>query len=254
MIKPMPINISFSGIGRVANAIREDFLPIHCLLCNSACDRPNRLCDKCDDDIRINIWPCPCCAAPGQVLVAHCAATTAPCKVHAGLEYGGVVRELIHRWKFNRAADLTGFLVRRALTTVPRIAGFDAMVPVPMHWRKRWYRGYNQSEVLARVLSRELQLQSGIRVPVKNLLRAKGRPTAQHLMNRRQRHQSVEDRYTACAPLKGQSILVVDDVLTTGQTIRAVAQCIAGAGATRVEAWCLARAPLAANKGKAHPR
>jgi len=254
MITPMLVNMSLSGIGRLGAAIREDFLPIHCLLCNSPCGRPSVLCDQCEGDIRINTWCCTRCAAPGRALMAHCATTTTPRQLNAGLEYHGVVRELIHRWKFNRAADLTGFLVKRALTTAPRIAGFDAMVPVPMHWRRRWYRGYNQSEVLARVLSRELEMRSGIRVPVKNLVRARGRPTAQHLMNRRQRRQSAQDRYTTCARLEGQSILIVDDVVTTGTTIRAVAKCIEGAGAQRVEAWCLARAPLTENTGKALSR
>ncbi len=178
-------------------------------------------------------------------MTAHCIAPRALRRVRAGLEYHGVVRELIHRWKFDGAIDLTGFLADLALLAAPVTPRFDALVPVPMHWRRRWYRGYNQSYVLARVLSQALWRQHGIRTPVRNLLTARRRAHAQHEMNRLERSQNAQHRYSTDARLQGQRLLIIDDVVTTGTTLGAIAACLADAGAARIEAWCLARAPQA---------
>ena len=232
-----------SSLRRLGAVLRQDFLPPHCLLCNSPCGLPQLLCDSCNDGIHPNLWPCPVCASAQCALTRHCGKPRTLRRVRAGLVYGGVVRELIHRWKFGGAADLTGLLAHRALEAAPLRPRFDALVPVPMHWRRRWYRGYNQSDLLARVLGQVVYQQSGIRVPVRNLVRAHGGNRPQHRMNRLERSRNVRNRYSTGADLAGTSLLIVDDVITTGTTLGAVASCLAEAGARRVEAWCLARAP-----------
>ena len=240
----MTINtLMTSSLRRLGTVLRQDFLPSHCLLCNSPCGLPQLLCNSCNDGIRPNLWPCPVCASAQCALTRHCGKPRTLRRARAGLVYGGVVRELIHRWKFAGAADLTGLLAQRALETAPLRPRFDALVPVPMHWRRRWYRGYNQSDLLARVVSQVVYQQSGVRVPVRNLVRAHGGSRPQHRMNRLERRHNVRNRYSTKADLAGRSLLIVDDVITTGTTLGAVASCLAEAGARRVEAWCLARAP-----------
>ena len=240
----MTINtLMTSSLRRLGAVLRQDFLPPHCLLCNSPCGLPQLLCDSCNDGIRPNLWPCPVCASAQCALTRHCSKPRTLRRVRAGLVYGGVVRELIHRWKFGGAADLTGLLAQRALEAAPLRPRFDALVPVPMHWRRRCYRGYNQSDLLARVLSQVVYQQTSARVPVRNLLRAHGGNRPQHRMNRVERSRNVRNRYATEADLAGRSLLIVDDVITTGTTLGAVASCLAEAGARRVEAWCLARAP-----------
>jgi ComF family protein len=112
-----------------------------------------------------------------------------------------------------------------------------------MHWRGRWRRGYNQSKLLAQVLSKTLGQQSHWKPRVVDNLIASPRKKAQHHMDRQQRQINTLGRYTTNRSFSHQSVLIIDDVVTTGNTLEAVAATLAKAGATRIDAWCLARAP-----------
>jgi predicted amidophosphoribosyltransferase len=68
--------------------------------------------------------------------------------------YGGVLRRLIHLFKYQKVRSLEGPLADYLLRALPRDGRFDAIVPVPLHWRRRWRRGFNQCELLAREVSR----------------------------------------------------------------------------------------------------
>ena len=232
-------------IHRLAQTLQQDFLPSHCLICLTACQSADLLCHACLNSIRRNPWACPRCGQPGSALSSHCHShsDTALHFVQAGLEYSGVTKDLIHRWKFKGAVELTYLLVQLALETAPIRERYHGLVPVPMHWRGRWDRGYNQSRLLAQVLSLTFEQKSHRRTPVINSLRASPRKKAQHHIDRQQRLVSSRGRYTTRASFPNQSLLIIDDVVTTGATLEAVAKTLARAGAVRIDAWCLAQAP-----------
>ena len=127
-----------------------------------------------------------------------------------------------------------GELLAQAL---PRESGFDAIVPMPLHWRKRWQRGFNQSELLAREIGRRWNL------PVRALVRRKRSTVPQAGLTSAQRRKNVEGAFKAGkgAPLKGMRLLLIDDVLTTGATASACARALKRAGAARVTFLALAR-------------
>jgi len=132
------------------------------------------------------------------------------------------------------ARPLGAYLLR----SLPRDEAFDAIVPVPLHWWRRWNRGFNQSELLARALSRS----TGI--PVRDALR-RTRPTASQagLSNTARRRNMVQAfRCRREIAVRGKRILLVDDVMTTGSTATACARALKGAGATRVAVLTVARA------------
>ena len=228
---------------QLAQTLQQDFLPSHCLTCHIACEPADLLCSSCLNSIRRNPWACQRCGQPGTALTGHCRRTTVLRFVLAGLEYSGVTRDLIHRWKFHGAIELSHLLVQLGLKAAPITRRYHALVPVPMHWRGRWVRGYNQSKLLAQVLSKELGRQHRTSPPVADCLSASSRAKAQHHMDRAQRIINSQGRYTTKKCLSGQSILIVDDVITTGATLEAVAETLVKAGAARIDAWCLARAP-----------
>ena len=228
---------------RLAQSLQQDFLPSHCLICHNACEANALLCEICGHSIRRNTWACSHCGHAGSALTNHCRKDTALGFLQAGLEYSGVTRDLIHRWKFKGAIELTHLLVQLALETTPIKERYHALVPVPMHWRGRWRRGYNQSRLLAQVLSRGVAQQYQCRPPVVDKLRASPRKRAHHHMDRQQRLKNSRGRYTTNASFGGQSVLIIDDVVTTGTTLEAVAETLKRAGAVRIDAWCLARAP-----------
>ena len=151
--------------------------------------------------------------------------------------YGGVLRRLIHLFKYQKVRSLEGPLADYLLRALPRDGRFDAIVPVPLHWRRRWRRGFNQCELLAREVSR----RTGI--PVAKALRRPLASKAQAGLTLAARRHNVKiSSFSAAANVAGQSILLLDDVLTTGSTAAACALALKRAGAARVSVLTVARA------------
>ena len=151
--------------------------------------------------------------------------------------YEGVLRKLIHVFKFAGVRTLKrplGSLLARAL---PRESSFDAIVPMPLHWRRRWQRGFNQSELLAREIGRKWS------VPVCALVRRKKATAPQAGLTSAQRRKNVQGAFEVRKGkrLKGMRILLIDDVLTTGATASACARALKRAGAAHVTFLALAR-------------
>lgn len=157
---------------------------------------------------------------------------------------GGVALEVIHRFKYERALWFRPLLVDLLVTAaLPALAGggWTAVVPVPLHPVRQREREYNQAELLARPLARAL----GIPLRLDLVRRTTATLTQTHL-SRSQRSLNVTRAFqpTRNAHLDGDSIIVLDDVLTTGATTNAVASVLKRCGAGRVCVWSVARAVL----------
>src|SRR5205085_6117917 len=114
---------------------------------------------------------------------------------------------------------------------------FDAIVPVPLHWRKRWDRGFNQSELLAR------HIADARRTPMVHALLRKRFTDAQAGLASAGRRRNVAGAF-AVKPdfnLQGKRILLIDDVMTTGATASACAAALKRSGAKSVSPLTLAR-------------
>lgn len=121
---------------------------------------------------------------------------------------------------------------------LPREEQFDVIVPMPLHWRKRLQRGFNQAELLAKVVSR----RSG--VGITNALRRRKQTDPQAGLTRSQRRTNVAGAFEVSRreQVEGRHVLLIDDVLTTGATAGACAAALKRAGARRVTLLTLARA------------
>lgn len=135
---------------------------------------------------------------------------------------GETLRRLIHQFKYsgnrNVATDLGREMGRRA-SAAGFTDNYDALIPVPLHWRREWRRGYNQSLVLARGIAEV----TGLQVMTDVLLRRRAAPTQTHL-NAEQRHLNVRNVFSlgrGAQRAKGMRLLLVDDVFTTGATSEA---------------------------------
>ncbi len=153
--------------------------------------------------------------------------------------FDGALRRAIHGLKYNYAhslaAPLGGMLVAFWHTS-PLPA--EVIVPVPLHPRRRRERGYNQAALLA------LRLGEGVGLPVlTDALRRVRNTRSQTRLNARQRRQNVAGAF-ACAGegVRGQRVLLVDDVCTTGATLEACSIALKEGGARSVWALTLARA------------
>jgi ComF family protein len=152
--------------------------------------------------------------------------------------YDGKLRQLIQLLKYGGIRPLAEPLAEWLSAALPRDQRFDIIVPMPIHWRRRWTRGFNQSELLARALSR----RTGI--PVVHAVRKRKGTPPQAGLTAPQRRANVASVFEASKGKKaaGRRILLVDDVLTTGATAGACARAMKRAGAVSVTVLTVARA------------
>jgi len=111
----------------------------------------------------------------------------------------------------------------------------DALCALPAHWRRRWQRGFDQSQ---RLTDRLASLWGMPSLPA--LTRQQATPMQQGL-SRRQRRRNLHGAFACTRPVTGLKLLLVDDVMTTGSSARAAAECLLRHGATEVRVWTLAR-------------
>jgi len=157
--------------------------------------------------------------------------------VYSAGAYEGNLRKLIHLFKFEGVRPLARPLGNFLAQVLPREQRFDAIVPMPLHWRRRWQRGFNQSELLAREISRRWN------VPLRSPVRRKKATVPQAGLTSAQRRKNVQGAFEVKRGprLDGLSILLIDDVLTTGATASACARALKRGGAARVSLLTLAR-------------
>jgi ComF family protein len=127
-----------------------------------------------------------------------------------------------------------------ALTLAPAFAavasGVDTLVAVPLHAARHRERGYNQAEELARTLASELRLPL-LRRGIERRL-----PTASQTMaSAHERRANVANAFAVHGDVRGLRLAIVDDVITTGATVNALAAALLAAGAARCAAWAVAR-------------
>lgn len=152
--------------------------------------------------------------------------------------YDGDLRRLVHLFKYARIRSLEKPLGLWLDSALPRDERFDLIVPVPIHWRRRWTRGFNQAERIARIVS----LRTGASLWT-GLKRVRGTP-AQAGLSRAQRHANMARVFAVSrsgAGVRGKRLLLIDDVYTTGATATACALALKKAGAHSVVLLTLAR-------------
>lgn len=227
--------------------------PPHCLGCGSSLHREvdPHLCECCKKEI-IYIQS-PRCNRCGAGLAPYSSTTEKGC-VHcynmqlrfdaafSAVYYNDVVKEIIHHFKYNKK----DYLAKRLMAIMSNALGSGIpfpeppklVIPVPLHWRKKMQRGFNQSELLAHYIGTTLRIE----VLPKGLSRIRNTPP-QTSLSPTQREENVKGAFQVrrAAKLKGKAVLLVDDVLTTGLTASECARVLKKAGAESVYVVTVAR-------------
>jgi ComF family protein len=151
--------------------------------------------------------------------------------------YEGVLAEAIHQFKFYGVRRLSQPLGNLLLHL--DIPPADGIVPVPMSKKGLIKRGFNQSLLLSRVIEK----QTGIPLFMNSLFKIKDTPP-QIGLSARERLTNLKKAFEVRGNLKGLCLLLVDDVITTGATVRECSKMLMKAGAEEVTVLALARAPL----------
>jgi ComF family protein len=163
--------------------------------------------------------------------------------------YEGSLRELIHLYKYGRVRTLWRPLADLLAAALPLDERLDAVTPVPLHWRKQWQRGFNQSELLARAIA----CRRGI--PVVAALRRTRATKVQAGLSNTERRSNVAAAFgsrRSAQTLAGKRVLLIDDVMTTGSTAASCARALKQAGAARVVLLAVARVDRRMQAGAVH--
>ena len=245
---------ALTALRRAADVALDWFYPRHCYHCGRPLNDSDAqtLCIDCSGELReqrITGALCDLCGLPlpgdvekGTLCVACRAEQCHFDRARAFVRYAGPVRSIIRSFKFEGCYFLGPRVLRAMLDRGWLPDGLDdadALLPIPLHRRRRCERGYDQALLLGRVLARHmgLPLQTGA------LIRCRY-TSQQSLLPQRRRWDNVRGAFAVRSParVEGRRLLLVDDVLTTATTARECARVLKQAGVAHVQVLTLARA------------
>lgn len=225
--------------------LADAFFPVRCLGCRTY---DTWLCDDCHTRLPlITEQKCPLCDCPTTPDGATCLlCTKQPTTFIDGifvvsLYRDSLVRRLIHAYKYQFVVGLASplaLLMAQGLSHT-HLSTPHVLIPVPLHKRRQRWRGFNHAEILAKELSLTIPLRADILRRIRYTPpQAKYRKRERRIINLKQAF-SINDKFLQ--DVKGMSILLIDDVSTTGTTMNACAEALKQAGALRVTGLVLAK-------------
>ena len=226
--------------------------PSTCLICRVSLSSPleGPICALCWLSMPVIREPyCPLCGLPFEATVAP--GLCGPCRGEKGRgfrraralgPYDGGLKETLLSLKFEgraRIATTLGKLAFRSILAAGELDAGAAVIPVPLHWRRRRERGYNQAELLAKAIAKAAE-----RPCCSALVKVASRPP-QAGLSAGARRRNAAGAYRARVPawLRRKHLLLVDDVFTTGATAEACARALLRGGAQSVDVLTVARVP-----------
>ncbi|MBM4339733.1 MAG: ComF family protein [Deltaproteobacteria bacterium] len=234
-----------------AERLLQFLLPPQCYCCDKFLEEGQKgICPDCLSKIRwIEAPLCTLCGVPflsRETKDHFCGACLTQKKyftmARAVGYYEGPFREAIHRWKYEEKSYLTSFFGEKLTEGFHRYwqsGSLDLLIPVPLYSKRLRERGFNQALLLVQELSRRT------RIPYSKRLLRKGIPTIPQVnLNGKERERGVRGSFHIQREeeIKGKSILLVDDVYTTGATVNECSKVLLKAGAERVDVLTLAHA------------
>jgi ComF family protein len=234
--------------------VLDTALPPLCAACRSPLGNVGGLCPSCWAKVSFIAPPycerlgIPFAYDPGPGILSMEAIADPPAyrRARAAVRFDDVARDLVHKLKYGDRLDLSAMMGRwMARAGRELIAEADALVPVPLHWRRLWARRFNQAALLAKAVG------GAHGVPVLTGALKRTRATQQQVgLTHAERAANVQGAFAVTddgkAAIHGAHLVLVDDVLTSGATIEACARALLRVGAGSVDVLVFARVVAAA--------
>lgn len=221
--------------GLFLDTLLDHLLPQNCLLCEDSSAK-ELLCPACRADLPcLPVESCPICAetSPGGSVCGQCLAKPPHFEAtYAAFQYAFPVDKLIHALKYGHRLSIAKMLSQSLLKLTNPTA--DILIPVPLSAQRLAERGFNQSLEIARPLARAWHL------PLRHCTRRID-TAPQASLPWKARHDNIRHAFECPLDLSGQSVLVIDDVMTTGATLNEFARILKGQGAIHITNLVAAR-------------
>ena len=223
---------------RAAGPLLDLVFPRTCAGCGQ---EGGYLCDECEADApRLEPPQCRVCSAPSRAsLCAWCQSANQPFNgITAPYRWTGIVQELVYSLKYrNVRASAPRLAELMSAHLADRSICADIVAPVPLHPSRERDRGYNQSELLAREVSRS----TGIPMDAELLARSRNTPPQVTMTSPEERRRNVVGAFECVGDVAGKRVLLIDDVVTSGATVAECSAQLRNAGAAGVWVLSLAR-------------
>lgn len=236
---PASFRITFPAL--TPRRVVDVLLPDQCRMCGGD-TRSAGYCDDCAARLPRHGRQCRACGVPLVIdgICGHCQRRPPPiAETIAPFQYAPPVSEDIHKLKYRRklacGRDLGTLLARELEGRLPELP--EVLVPVPLHWRRQFRRGFNQSMEIALPVSRIL----GVSIAT-DLVKRTAYTRPQVGLPPAARRYNLRRAFTTTGTAMPASVAIVDDVITSGATVAEVAQCLRRAGVETVFVWALVRA------------
>ncbi len=225
--------------------IFQFFLSYPCPVCrNVVNNKKNSICDNCLDDIILFQKPiCPSCGGEQNGILDICqkCITNGPLqwrKATALYKMKKLGKELIHIYKYSKRHELIRPIALLATKQLQnKLEDIDYIISVPLYWRRKLFRGFNQSDLLAEIISNE----TGVKKSNKIIKRIRN-TSQQALLKKEEREKNLKGAFIANKKLcESRRFLLVDDVMTTGSTLKEISNVLLNAGALSVDVFIIAR-------------
>lgn len=243
----MPLKL---WIHAMLNVLEYWIFPPVCVLCGQAAAKVQDLCDGCQQGLLPVVHGCPRCQVPMPSLLAACSpcgsclADLPPFRMLQSLFlYEFPATKMIADLKFHQrlvCARVLGEMMAKAVSQWYRDRPLpELIIPVPLHVDRLKERGFNQALVIAKYVATSLALA----IDDQACLRVKA-TVAQASLSKRKRAKNVKQAFKIVKPLSVKHVAVIDDVVTTGYTIRELCRVLQRAGIETIDVWCCARAGI----------
>ena len=206
-------------------AFENAVMPLRCVFCGTRTEAPEvHFCAGCDEDLPRIDSPPPPLSSPLERDIA-------------ALAYEFPVDAAIKALKFRRKLFYGPALAELLCRECDPLQGdVDAILPVPLHWRRKWFRGFNQAIEISTPVAKHL----GVPI-IRNVKRVRATPF-QSGLSARERATNLRGAFVVHGQMSWRHVLIVDDITTTGTTVRQLAKTVLKAGIKKTSALVVARA------------